>query len=417
MKAILPANAIARLEALRQYQILDTICESAFDDLTRLAAQICGTPIALISLIDDCRQWFKSKVGLDVESTSRDVAFCAHAILQPNDIFIVPDTLVDHRFATNPLVTSDPDVRFYAGVPLVTPQGYALGALCVIDRVPRQLSSEQVEALFTLSRQVIAQLELRRNLHKLERITTTRHEQIEDFISALSHDLRTPLLATRGSLRAMLGGAFGSVSDTSRDVLEDCSQANKDLLKLVETLLDVSRYKIEVGKSLNGKLLNWKNIFVESIIRSSTSWKQKLAITYKIPSSLPTVYGDELEIQRVVQNLLDNALRASELKGQVSLEVAPFGVDKVKVLVRDNGSRIAPQEKERLFHSFIQARGRRSRSGLDLYLCRQIVEAHGGTIGVESTLGYEGSTFWFTLPVAPIISCPANYPHSSTPHL
>ena len=121
MKAILPQNEMARLEALRQYQVLDTVCEAAFDDLTRLAAQICGTPIALISLIDEYRQWFKSKVGLDAESTSRDVAFCDHAIVQPNDILIVPDSLLDHRFATNPLVTSDPNIRFYAGAPLITP--------------------------------------------------------------------------------------------------------------------------------------------------------------------------------------------------------------------------------------------------------------------------------------------------------
>ncbi len=399
MKAILPENEMARLEALRQYQILDTLCEATFDDLTRLAAQICSTPIALISLIDDCRQWFKSKIGLDTESTSRDLAFCAHAILQPNEILIVPDTLLDHRFATNSLVTSEPHIRFYAGAPLITPQGYALGTLCVIDRVPRQLDSEQIEALCTLSRQVITQLELRHNLHNLGRKITAEREQIEDFVSALSHDLRTPLLATRGALRAMLGGAFGHVSDSCREVLEDCSQANKDLLKLVENLLDVSRYKIEVGKSLNSEIIDWKNIFAEAIIRSSTSWKQKLVITSKIPSSLPTVYGEQLEIQRVVQKLLDNAVQVSELMGQVSLEVAPLGVDKVKVSVRDNGSGITPHEQERLFRSFIQARGKRTRSGLDLYLCRQIVEAHGGTIGVESTLG-EGSTFWFTLPVS-----------------
>ncbi len=400
MKAILPENETARLEALRQYEILDTMPESAFDDLTRLAAQICGTPIALISLIDDCRQWFKSRFGLNADSTLRDIAFCAHAILQPNDIFIVPDTLLDDRFATNPLVTSKPNIRFYAGAPLITSQGYALGTLCVIDRVPRQLSSEQIEALRTLSYQIIAQLELRYNLHKLQGITTAQSEQIKDLISAVSHDLLTPLVATRNTMRAMLGGAFGAVSDTCREVLEDCSQANKDLLKLVEALLNVSRYKIEAGKSLNCQILNWKNIFVEAIIRSNTTSKQKLAITYKIPCSLPTVYGDEPEIQLLVQNLLDNAIRVSEMKAEVSLEVVLLGVDDVKVSVRDNGLAITPQEKEKLFHSFVQARGRRSISGLDLYLCRQIVEAHKGIIGVESTLG-EGSTFWFTLPVSP----------------
>jgi len=400
MKAILAQNEIARLEALRQYRILDTACEAAFDDLTLLAAQICGTPIALISLIDDCRQWFKSKVGLDVESTSRDLAFCAHAILQPNEILIVPDTLLDERFATSPLVSSDPYIRFYAGAPLITPEGYTLGTLCVIDRVPRQLSLEQVQALHTLSRQVITQMELRRNLHKLEHITTTERQHIEDLISALSHDMRTPLLATRATLRAILGGAFGSISETGAYVLEDCRQANENLLKIVEALVDISRHKIEVGKNLNCETLDWKNIFVQAIIRTDISWKRNCAISYKIPPSLPTVYGDELEIQRVVQNLLDNAVGVSQQEQQVILEVASLGVDKVKVSVRDYGPGIAPQHKQRLFHRFSHRRAEHGGSGLGLYLCRQIIEAHGGTINVETTLG-EGSTFWFTLPVAP----------------
>jgi signal transduction histidine kinase len=399
MKVILPPNEMARLKALEQYQILDTTCEVAFDELTYLAAQICSTPIALITVIDECRQWFKSKVGLDVESTPRDWAFCSHAIFQPNDILIVPDALLDPRFATNPLVTSEPHIRFYAGAPLVTPEGYALGTICVIDRVPRQLSPEQVAALRSLSRQVITQLELRRNVDKLERMTTAQRQQYEDLISALSHDLRTPLLAARGTLRSILGGAFGPISDMLKDVFEDCRLANEDLLKLVEALLDISRHKAEVGNSLSCELLNWEKLFVRAINWSSTVSEQKCKITYKVAPSLPTVYGDELEIQRVVQNLLDNAVRVSEPGQQVSLEVAPLGVDEVKVSVRDNGPGIAPHEKERLFHRFIQGRGRRGRSGLGLYLCRQIVEVHKGTINVESTLG-EGSTFWFTVPAA-----------------
>ena len=167
-----PANEQQRLATLHGYRILDTEPEAAFDDLTSLASYVCQTPVALITLIDSDRQWFKSRVGVSVSETSRDIAFCASAILQP-DVFIVPDATQDERFAENPLVTSEPKIRFYAGATLIT-DDQALGTLCVVDHVPRELSPEQLEALRALRRQVMAQLNLRRNLMRLEQSLVAR---------------------------------------------------------------------------------------------------------------------------------------------------------------------------------------------------------------------------------------------------
>lgn len=173
-----PENEQDRLKALERYQILDTDPEQAFDDLTALAAYICETPIALVSLVDATRQWFKSKVGLSATQTPRELAFCAYAICEPQNLLIVPNAQEDERFAANPLVTSDPNIRFYAGAPLVTPDGFALGTLCAIDRVPRNLNPEKIAALQALSRQVISQLELRINLAKLQQNISLR-QQVE----------------------------------------------------------------------------------------------------------------------------------------------------------------------------------------------------------------------------------------------
>jgi GAF domain-containing protein len=192
---IVSPNDAARVSALQKYAILDSEPEQAFDDLTLLASYVCKTSMALISLIDEDRQWFKSKIGISATETSRDIAFCSTAIQQP-DVFVVPDALQDERFRTNPLVMSEPNIRFYAGVPLINEDGYALGTLCVIDRTPRNLAPDQETALKALSRLVLMQMEFRRNLILLKEALSDRTRE--------EHERERELKKVQGTLMRVL---------------------------------------------------------------------------------------------------------------------------------------------------------------------------------------------------------------------
>ncbi|HYN86457.1 MAG TPA: GAF domain-containing protein [Pyrinomonadaceae bacterium] len=177
MRAELPADEGARLEALRQFKVLDSEHEEAFDAATRLAVLICQTPTALITFVDEDRQWFKSRVGFDEQETTRDVSFCAHAILQPGPL-VVRDTQTDERFRDNPFVLRSPYIRFYAGAPLTTDEGHKLGTLCVLDTVPRVLFADQLDALELLSTQIMALLNMRRTVGYLETALNRKRETI-----------------------------------------------------------------------------------------------------------------------------------------------------------------------------------------------------------------------------------------------
>ena len=341
MKAPLPDNEAQRLEELLQYKILDTPDEQAFDDLTRLAAYICGTPISLISLIDAQRQWFKSKVGLDVSETPRELAFCAHAILQP-DVFIVPDTTEDQRFATNPLVTSDPHMRFYAGVPLITPEKQALGTLCVIDHVPRNLSPEQLEALQILGRQVLKQLELRRNLANLTLVNTER-KQVQK--------------ARRQFFKGIAGG-FGVASviliiigivsyQSATRLIETNSRVaqTQERLNQLEELLSQMK-DAETGQ--RGYLLTGEERYLEPYQRALTSIDGEIKNLRKLTANYPNQHRQLDALESAIKNKL------AELKGTIDLRkyqgfdaaLQLMRTDLGKKLMDDIRSRVREIEKE-----------------------------------------------------------------------
>ena len=225
MRPPTPAREAARLAELREMAVLDTPREQNFDDLTLVAAQLCKTPVALISLVDEDRQWFKSRIGLEQEATSRDVSFCAHAIVEPSGVLVVPDAYRDARFEGNPLVLADPAIRFYAGAPLVTTAGNALGTLCVIDYEPRKLSSTQINSLQALSRLAVSQLE-------------TRREAMTDRLTGLGNRRAVEQQATSELSRAGRTGASLSVAildvDRFKDVNDRFGHASGDsVLKAV----------------------------------------------------------------------------------------------------------------------------------------------------------------------------------------
>lgn len=387
-----PPDEAERLRALRRYQVLDTPPEAAFDDVAMLASQICGTPIALVTLVDASRQWFKARVGLAVPETPRAHAFCAHAIVGSGTM-VVAAAAADPRFADNPLVTADPHIRFYAGAPLVTPDGHALGTVCAIDRRPRTLSAAQVEALEALSRQVMAQLELRRTAERLARLM----DEQQRFVSMVSHELRTPITAVRGCLQLLGAGTFGALDDEGLAVVRSAGQSVTRLMGVVDDLLDLER--AESGRFELAPAPHALAALVTEAFDAVRDLAHRSSVLLEWDGEDHLVLVDAGRIVQVLINLVSNAIRYAPAGTAVVVGTTVEG-DEVRVTVDDRGCGVPEDQREATFEPFRQAHaGDRERrgSGLGLTISRSLVRQHGGAIGVEPREG-GGSRFWFTLP-------------------
>ncbi|MDP5338364.1 MAG: response regulator, partial [Nodularia sp. (in: cyanobacteria)] len=315
MKASLPDDEAARIEALLEYKILDTQPEESFDQLTRLASYICATPIALVSLIDSNRQWFKSKVGLEALETPRDVAFCAHAILQKG-VLIVPDTTIDERFATNPLVTSDPNIRFYAGVPLTNVEGHSLGTLCVIDQVPRNLTAEQVDALQILGNQVIKQLELRRNLTSLALVNQERQQSKQARLKFFKK------IAGGFGLASAILVLIGLVSyQNTKTYIEISNQQQKtlDKINIQEQLLSLIT-DAETGQ--RGYILTGDQSYLEPYELAITKIAEKIKLLKKLTLNQFNKQGNITTLESLLSTRLTLLKQTIELRKNQGFEAS-----------------------------------------------------------------------------------------------
>ena len=397
ISATIPPNEQERLEALDSYDVLDTLPEKDFDQITQIASHICRTPISLISLIDEHRQWFKSHKGLDATETPRELAFCAHAINKPNEFFQVEDSRVDERFYDNPLVTADPRVIFYAGIPLVNPDGNALGTLCVIDHKPSKLNEEQIDALKSLANQVINLLELRKRDFELNiKIEELKHknEELQEFARVAAHDIKSPLSSITMLSEYLLKMHKEDVKPEALNMLKMLNTSSVKLKNLVDGILDYSQ---------NINILNENKQFVDlqELVNGTVALiDSENNCNFISPENQIEIYTNKTALQQVILNLLVNAIKYNDKEHpEIKIE---FSENKkfYTFAIKDNGPGIKTEDQERIFELF-QALDGEDRfgnpgTGIGLATVKKLVEGMGGTISVSSEYT-NGTSFTFSI--------------------
>jgi len=396
--SIIPADEPARLAAIRRYDILDTPPDGAFDRITALAARVLNAPIAIVSIVDHDRIWFKSHHGVEVEQIGRDPGLCASAILQDGP-WIINDAPRDPRALANPLVAGDFGLKFYAGVPLRTRDGHNLGTLCILDFEPRELSADATATLEDLAKMVVDELELRL-ASRLAIAEAREREYLKDaLMGMLSHELRTPVTTIFGAAQLLSRKPTEASHDRMAELFPDIISESERLLRLIEDLLVLTR--LEQGGTIKAarEPVLMQRLLSAIVEHESRRWPER-SLRLDVQPNLPPVVGDQLYLEQVVRNLVSNALKYSATDKAV--EISASAIDgEVEVRVRDRGIGLPSEGHDKLFG--LMERGDAAvrhapGAGIGLYVCRRLLDAMGGRIWLEPAPDV-GTVATFRMPV------------------
>jgi signal transduction histidine kinase len=385
--ANLHANEPERLQALRSYGILDTAVEPSFDDITKIASYVCQTPISIISLVDEDRQWFKSEVGLGIRQTPLEQSICAHALLE-HSFLEIEDTTRDPRFDCNPLVTGNPHVRFYAGALLRTPDGLPLGTVCVLDDKPRVLSAEQRDVLAALARQVMSQMEFRRALLLSDRL----QRNISRLMAVAGHDLKQPLQVMVMAIDRIRNKL---TDDKDRQRLGYAIDAGMRMAEELDHLAETSVLQTGFGTP-DIKPFPIAEVF-ESILANWRLHAESKGLELVVVQSQAQVVSDPTMLRAIIGNLVGNAIKYTE-RGRVLVGCRRHG-NALTVEVLDSGTGIPAEQLAAIFDAFHQINPASEGLGLGLSIVRRTAEALGHEIELKSDLA-RGSHFTVRVPLA-----------------